>query len=64
MTIANESLIELIATANGRADAPMDADRAEACKQALAIHFICGTNARYKSYLTHLCNSFLDGMDY
>jgi hypothetical protein len=53
-----------VAAANGRAGAPEEADHIAAREQALAICFIRGTNAKYKAYLTHLRNSFLDGSDY
>jgi hypothetical protein len=64
VTIPDESLVELIAAANGRAGAPEEVDRTAAREQALAIRFIRGTNATHKAYLTHLQNSFLDGSDY
>ena len=64
ITIADESLIQTIAVENGRGGAPTDEDRAEAKEQALAIRFIRGANDNYKSYLTHLHNSYLDGMDH
>jgi hypothetical protein len=64
MTIADDSLAESMATANGRAGAPNDADWAAAHKQALAIQFIRGANAGHKGYITHHRNSFLDGSDY
>jgi hypothetical protein len=64
VTILDESLVESIAAANSRAGAPEDSDWAAAREQALVIHFIHGTNATYKAYLTHLHNSFLDGTDY
>jgi hypothetical protein len=31
---------------------------------SLALRFIHGMNCNYKSYLTHLHNSYLDGNDY
>jgi hypothetical protein len=64
VTIADISLISAVATGNGRgANNPNNADRESAREQAMAIRFIRGTNAGYKSYLTHLRNSFLDGND-
>jgi hypothetical protein len=60
----DESLVESVAAANGRAGAPEEANHIAAREQALAIRFIRGTNAKYKAYLTHLRNSFLDGSDY
>jgi hypothetical protein len=64
ITIPDESLIELIAAAKGRAGAPTDSDKADAREQALAIRFIRGANATHKAYLTHLRNSYLDGSNY
>lgn len=62
VTVEDESLVESIAVNNMRA-VPNADDRAAAREQALAIRFIRGTNDRYKSYLVHLRNSFLDGND-
>jgi hypothetical protein len=42
---------------------PTDADWAMAREQTLAMPFICSANGTYKSYLTHLQSSFLDGSD-
>jgi hypothetical protein len=64
VTIPDESLVESIAAANGRAGAPDEADWTAAREQALAIRFIRGANDSHKTYLTHLRNSFLDGTDY
>jgi hypothetical protein len=64
VTIPDESLVESIATANGRAGAPEEADWTAPRKQALAIQFIRGANDSHKTYLTHLWNSFLDGSNY
>jgi Zinc knuckle len=64
ITIEDESLVETIAAANGRGGAPNDNDKQEAKEQALAIRFVRGANDRYKGYLTHLRNSYLDGMDH
>jgi hypothetical protein len=64
VTIPDESLVESIAAANGRAGAPEEADWTAAREQALAIRFIRGANDSHKTYLTHLRNSFLDGSDY
>ena len=63
VTIHDDSLVESVAAANGRAGAPEEADYIAAREQALAIRFIHRTNAKYKAYLTHLRNSFLDGSD-
>ena len=59
--IVDESLVEVIVESNGRAGAPSDADIETACEQALTIQFIRGANDKHEAYLTHLCNSFLDG---
>ena len=64
VTIADEGLAQSIANSRGRAGEPNEDDWTSAREQALAIRFIRGTNATYKPYLTHLCNSFLDGSDY
>jgi hypothetical protein len=64
VTIPDQSLVEMIAAENGRAGAPNDANKAKAREQALTILFIRGANDNYKGYLTHLRNSFLDGIDY
>jgi hypothetical protein len=64
VTIADESLVESVAAQNGRAGAPVEADHIAAREQTPAMQFISGTNAKYKEYLTHLRNSFLDGSDY
>jgi hypothetical protein len=68
VSIANDALIKQVAISNGHVDAaglaePTDADRATAREQSLAMWFIHGANSTYKPYLTHLCNSFLDGAD-
>jgi hypothetical protein len=62
VTIEDESLVDAIAISNGR-NVAVAADRAAAKEQTLAIRFIRGTNDKYKNYLTHLRNSFLDGND-
>jgi hypothetical protein len=62
VTIEDESLVEAIAT-NNLQQVPNDADRNEAREQALAVQFICGTNDNYKSYVSHLRNSFLEVND-
>ena len=62
ITIEDESLVESIAATNLR-KTPNEIDRAAAREQALAIRFIRGTNDKYKGYLTHLRNSFLEQND-
>jgi hypothetical protein len=69
VSIADQALINKIAETNGNVNLdgdadPTDADRASACELSLALQFIRGANRNYKSYLTHLCNSYLDGNDY
>jgi hypothetical protein len=69
VSIADEALINKIAETNGNvnpdSDAdPTDADQALARELSLALWFIRGANGNYKSYLTHLLNSYLDGNDY
>ena len=61
VTIGDESLVSSGAAAYGLANVSILRDHYVACKQALATYFICGTNAQYMSYLSHLRNSFLDG---
>ena len=62
VTIPDFALIQQVAEQHGRGVATA-ADRAEAKQIALAIQFIKGTNANHKPYLTHLRNSYLDGLD-
>ncbi len=68
ISIADEALVNDIAVRNsnigpdGKA-IPDDADCASCREMSLAIRFIRGVNSNYKSYLTHLCNSYLDGND-
>ena len=62
VSIADTALIQQVAEQHGRG-APTAADREEAKQIALAIQFIKGTNANHKPYLSHLRNSFLDGLD-
>ena len=51
-----------MAEQHGR-EVPAAADHEEAKQIALAIQFIKGTNANHKPYLSHLRNSYLDGLD-
>ena len=62
VTIPDSALIQHVAEQHGRGVATV-ADRAEAKQITLAIQFIKGTNANHKPYLTHLRNSYLDGLD-
>ena len=62
VTIANIALLQHVAQQHGR-DEPVAADHEEAKQIALSIQFIKGTNASHKPYLTHLRNSYLDGLD-
>jgi Zinc knuckle len=64
ITIVDESFIHMIAAENGRGGTPNDDDRQAAKEQALAIRFVRGANDKHKSYLTHLHNSYLNGMDH
>ena len=62
VTIPDSALIQHVAEQHGRGIATA-ADRAETKQIALAMQFIKGTNANHKPYLTHLRNSYLDGLD-
>ena len=62
VTIPNTALIQQVAEQHGRG-VPTVADQAEAKQIALAIQFIKGTNTSHKPYLSHLRNSYLDGLD-
>jgi hypothetical protein len=62
VTIEDQSMVESVAAGNMRAE-PTEADRLEAREMAMAIRFIRGTNNKYRSYVTHLRNSYLDGND-
>ena len=61
-TVADTALVQHVAEQHGR-DEPVVADYEEAKQIALSIQFIKGTNASHKPYLTHLRNSYLDGLD-
>jgi hypothetical protein len=66
VSIADEALVNDVAIRNGNVgpngeEVPDDADRASCREMSLAIRFIRGANSNYKSYLTHLHNSYLDG---
>ena len=62
VTIPDTALIQQVAEQHGRG-IPMAADQTEAKQIALAIQFIKGTNASHEPYLSHLRNSYLDGLD-
>ena len=62
VTVADTALVQHVAQQHGR-DEPVAADHEEAKQIALSIQFIKGTNASHKPYLTHLRNSYLDGLD-
>ena len=62
LTVADTALVQHVAEQHGR-DEPVAADHEEAKQIALTIQFIKGTNASHRPYLTHLCNSYLDGLD-
>ena len=62
VTIADSALIQHVAEQHGR-DIPVAADNDEAKQIALAMQFIKGTNASHRTYLAHLRNSYLDGLD-
>jgi hypothetical protein len=69
VSIANEALVNDVTVRNGNVGPdgraiPDDADRASCREMSLAIQFIrSAKNSNYKSYLTHLRNSYLDGND-
>ena len=62
VTIPEKALIQHVMEQHGRG-VPMAADHEEAKQIALTIQFIKGTNASHKPYLSHLRNSYLDGLD-
>ena len=62
VTIPDTALIQHVAEQHGRGE-PIVADHEEAKQIALTIQFIKGTNASHKPYLSHLRNSYLDGLD-
>ncbi len=66
VSIADEVLVNQVAVMNGNVGQggeanPDDADQASARELSLMMQFIHGANSNYKSYLTHLHNSYLDG---
>ena len=62
VTIPDTALIQHMAEQHGWGE-PIAADHEEAKQMALTIQFIKGTNASHKLYLSHLWNSYLDGLD-
>ena len=62
VTIPDTALIQHVAEQHGRG-VLLVADHEEAKQIALTIQFIKGTNASHKPYLSHLRNSYLDGLD-
>ena len=62
VSIADTTLIQQVVEQHGRG-VPTAADREEAKQIALVIQFIKGTNANHKPYLSHLRNSYPDGLD-
>ena len=62
VTIPDAALVQHVAEQHGRGE-PVEADHEEAKQIALTIQFIKGTNASHKPYLSHLRNSYLDGLD-
>ena len=62
VTIPDTALIQQVVDQHGRG-VPTVADQAEAKEIALAIQFIKGSNASHKPYLSHLRNSYRDGLD-
>ena len=62
VSITDTALIQQVVEQHGRG-VPTAADQEEAKQIALVIQFIKGTNANHKLYLSHLRNSYLDGLD-
>ena len=62
VTVADTALVQHMAKQHGR-DESVAADHDEAKQIASTIQFIKGTNTSHKPYLTHLRNSYLDGLD-
>ena len=62
VTMPDTAIIQQVAEQHGRG-IPTAADRAAAKQIALAIQFIKGTKGSHKPYLSHLRNSYLDGLD-
>ena len=67
-SITPSSLVEEIAEANGRVDAPNDEDRVEASQRILSILFVKNSktqqpNSPAEGYHQHLRTNFIDGTD-
>ena len=62
VSIPDTALVQHVTEQHGRG-MPIVADHKEAKQIALAIQFIKGMNASHKLYLSHLHNSYLDGLD-
>ena len=62
VTIPDTALIQHVAEQHGRGE-PIAADHKEEKQIALTIQFVKGTNASHKPCLSHLRNSYLDGLD-
>ena len=62
ITIPDTALVQHVAEQHGRG-IPIAADHEEAKQMALTIQFIKEMNASHKPYLSHLHNSYLDGLD-
>ena len=62
VTVPDTALIQHVTEQHGRG-VRIVADHEEAKQIALTIQFIKGTNASHKPYLSHLHNSYLDGLD-
>ena len=62
VSITDTALIQQVAEQHGRG-VPTAADQEEGKQIALAIQFIKGTKSNHKPYLSHLRNSYLDGLD-
>ena len=62
VTITDTALVQHVVEQHGRG-VPIAADHEEVKQIALTIQFIKGTNASHKPYLSHLHNSYLDGLD-
>jgi hypothetical protein len=62
VSVVDEAMCADVARANGRPGAPNDDDRAEALERTLAMRFIRGGNIRFKTYLTELRHSALNGV--
>lgn len=64
VSLSDASVVEAIAASNGRPGAATDDDVKAAVDQAMAVQFLKQANSTFRSYLIHLRNSFLDGIDF